>query len=280
MELYLEYVILDNIVMDYVLIKFLEITFKNKIKKVNKFVSCLLGTILAFGLPYFMFNVFLLYLYKFITAMVIVVILRRYKGFKHYLKYLLFFMIYTFIIGGVLIGFIGLFNINYSYNGVILYDCELPIGLFVIVLMLSIWVLKRMVGVLKEQLKASKYLCDIVLVDKGVELKATGLMDSGNKVIYNGDCVSIISLDIFMKLHKEINIKKILYKTIDESELRDVDYISIGGIDENKKYLSFKIDNLIVNNESFRNQTVAVSYKNFDAFDCILNSRFIGGENE
>ena len=37
---------------------------------------------------------------------------------------------------------------------------------------------------------------------------------------------------------------------------------------------------MIVNDKELKSPVLAVAMKNFDAFDCILNSKFLGVENE
>ena len=280
MQLYLEYVIIDNMVMNLILIKFIENTFRVKLRKKNIALSIIIGTILTLFLPYLLKYQILVILYKIVTAGLIVLLLKKYTTIKQYIKYLSIFIIYTFVLGGVVLGIIGLFKIDYSFNGVILYDFEFPISLFVIIFGSTIFLLKKMIIALKEQVQSSNFLCKVILIDGDKKIEATGFMDSGNNVERNGEGVSIISLDLFMKLHDEIDLKKILYQTISQGDLKDMSYIDIRGISGAKKYLSFKVDNLIINDVDMKSQVVAVAVKNFDAFDLIVSNKFIGVNNE
>ena len=210
MELFIEYVLLDNLVMNFIIIRFIEFTFRVIITNSRKFLGLLVGSVLTIFMPYFLQFGLIVYLYKFITSVAIVLMLKRYCGFKHFIKYYIFFVAYTFLLGGIVLGVIGALDIDYSFNGVIIYDFEFPISIFVIVLSATIWLLKKMAIALKEQVRSANYLCNIVLIDGDTRVEATGFMDSGNKVERNGESVNIISLDLFMKLHREISIKKLL----------------------------------------------------------------------
>jgi hypothetical protein len=125
-------------------------------------------------LPYLLKYQILVILYKIVTAGLIVLLLKKYTTIKQYIKYLSIFIIYTFILGGVVLGIIGLFKIDYSFNGVILYDFEFPISLFVIIFGSTIFLLKKMIIALKEQVQSSNFLCKVILID-------------GDNIIIDGD---------------------------------------------------------------------------------------------
>ena len=278
MVLYIEYVLLDNVILDYILIQFLELTFKEKFKKLNKILACSLATVMTVFLPYIMGLQLILILYKILTAVVFVFLLKKYKTFKKFLTYLMTFVTYTFLIGGACLGIISILGIEYTMSGVLIYSFEFPVSLFILIFAGVLWLLKRIVLVLKNHMKISNYLYDIKLIDGMNETSGVGFFDNGNNVQDNGQGVNIISLDLFMKLYKEFSIEKIILKNIDTKNLKNAHYIHIGSLSKSQEYLSFTIDKLFINNSICENAVLAVALKNFDNFDCILHSDCLGGD--
>lgn len=278
MILYIEYVLLDNIVIDYILIKFLEITFKEKYKKLNKFFACSIGAFMTLLLPFIMGQKILLVLYKISTAIIFVLLLKKYKSFRKFITYLILFIAYTFLIGGACLGIISILGINYTMSGVLVYSFEFPISIFILIFAGVLFLLKKIILILKNQLKITNYLYDIKLIDGNNETSGIGFFDSGNNVKSDGQGVNIISLNLFMKLYKEISIEKIILKNIDVKNLKNVKYIHIGSLSKSQEYLSFTIDKLFINKKICENAVMAVALKNFDNFDCILHSDCVGGE--
>ena len=58
--------------------------------------------------------------------------------------------------------------------------------------------------------------------------------------------------------------------------MKDASYIEIKSLERACKYLAFKVDKIIIDDKVFDNSIVAVALKNFDDFDCIINSKLIG----
>lgn len=275
MVLYIEYVIMDNLIMDYVLLGLLDFTFKEKFNKLNILCSSIIGTISAIFLPYLTNYGFLLTIYKILTVMLMVLVVKKYKTYKRYFLYLLIFVIYTFLFGGLAIAILNIFNIRYTINGLLLYSCEFPMSLFVVIFGMCGWLLKKIVVCLNEQFKLNNCLYQIKLSDKGNTIECVGFYDTGNTINRDGRAVSIISLDMFLKLHKEYSIEKLIFRNIDDSLLTNPSYIDIKSISSSTKYLTFTIDKMIINNCEHENVDIAVALKNFNNFDCIINSNFL-----
>jgi len=275
MVLYIEYVIIDNLIIDYILLSLLSVTFKDDFKKRSMLVSSLIGTISAIFLPYLTKYNLLLTLYKILTAMIMILVLKKYKTYRKYFLYLIVFILYTFLFGGIGIGILNTFNIDYTINGLLLYSCEFPVSLFIVIFWLGSWLLKKVVICLNQQLKFNKYLYKIQLSDKGNIIEGVGFYDSGNTIKRDGRAVSIISIDMFLKLHKEYSIEKLIFRNIDSSILTNPGYIDVKSIATSTKYFAFTIDKMIINNCEHENVDVAVALKNFNSFDCIINSNFL-----
>lgn len=280
MVFYIEFVVLDNIVMDYLIFYLMGFTCKYKFKKIRLFIACILGVLCAFFMPYLISLRWLLIMYKIVFSIVIVLSLRQYKKLKTFVFYLGIFWLYTFVLGGVILGMLNLFSINYSLNGVFMYNFELPISILLILAVVMVWLLKNVIKAIRVQLQTSNYMYKIKLIDGDNSVVATGFLDSGNNVQKGSSGVNIISFEVFQKLHKEISIDKIIMRKVDKNCLKDLSYINISGLSGNDKFLSFTIDKMIIENKVFENVVVAVMLKEFENFDCILSNNYVGVFNE
>ena len=79
MTLYIEYVILDNLVVDYMLFKLISITTKFKLYKKNLFFACLIGVLSAVFLPYVLQYNYLSVIYRLLSACLMVLVLAKYS---------------------------------------------------------------------------------------------------------------------------------------------------------------------------------------------------------
>lgn len=277
MTLYIEYVILDNLVVDYMLFKLISITTKFKLYKKNLFFACLIGVLSAVFLPYVLKYNYLSVIYRLLSACLMVLVLTKYKSFRLYFFNLGLLLVYTFLFGGMFMFMLTLLKIKYTISGAILYDLEIPISVFLIIVLIGGWLLKKIIYKLSNQIKFNNLTCSIKLVDNNVETEGVGLMDSGNLICHNGHAVNIISSDMFFRLYKDYSVNKFLFRNIDKSKLKDASYIDIESLEKSSKYLMFRIDKFVCDGRVFENTYVAVTLKNFKNFDCIVNSKLLGG---
>lgn len=275
MSLYLEYVILDNLIMDYLLIRMLEDTYKFKFKKINIWLACILGAIASLILPYFYNQILILNIFRILLANVIVLMLRKYKNFKQYCTYLLLFFSYTFVLGGIILGIIFMFKIDYSMSGIIIYSFEFPVSIFILIVYFAIKLFKKILSRSSKEITFSEYLLPITIFSKVKSVDGVGLIDTGNSLELNGVGVNIISLDLFLKLYKDFPVEKILLRDIAALPLKDARYIEVNGLGKNGSYLSFIMEKMKVGENIFTDVRVAVTIKNFSKFDCILSSKML-----
>jgi len=275
MSLYLEYVILDNLIMDYLLIRLLEDTYKYKFKRFNVWIACVVGALTSLILPYFYDQIIFLNIFRISLAILIVLIVRKYKNFKQFITYLILFFSYTFLLGGLILGIIFMLQIDFTMSGVVIYSFEFPVSIFVLLVYLAVKVLKKIVVRFKKEINFSNYLLPVTLYLNDYTVKGVGLWDTGNNLEVNGQGVSIISSEMLLRLYKDFPIEKILLRDISSIPLKDVKYIEVSGLNKNGTYLSFILDKMQVGENIFTDVRVAVALKNFNKFDCILSSKML-----
>lgn len=276
MTLYIEYVLLDNIVIDYLLIRLIANTFRERYSRIRIVLSLVVGVVGAIFLPFIIKYRVLSIIYRLLICTTMILLLKRYAGFVSYLKHFLAFIGFTFFLGGTILGVLNLFNIPYTISGIMYYTLELPMGIFVLFIMLGLLLIKKILLVISRSLKERNYIYETIIEDNGVAITTRGYVDSGNMININGEGVSVISCDTFLKLYGDISLLELLCGKVDSCRLKGMSYIRIDGMSKGKDYLSFVVDKLKIGNNEYYNKRIAVARKNFGEFDCILSKDFIG----
>ena len=125
MTVYVEYVVLDNLVIDFLL---LILSFRVCRVDINRwkilFGACL-GTAFAIVFPLIRINGMLLFLLKIMVGELIVFVSARFKSCGEFLKTFAVFLVFTFSSGGALIGVCFLINGGFcEINGTFLKSGE------------------------------------------------------------------------------------------------------------------------------------------------------------
>lgn len=278
MEIYIEYVLVDNMVMNYLIVKLINITTGRKRLTKTHWLTCVIGTIFAIFLPFLYFNKLLLFGYKIVVSIILVLLIKRYKKVKSFITYYLMFITYTFLLGGLCYGIINVLGIDYNANGLIIYSLDFPMGVLLIVLYLFIKILFASINLIKNRLNSLSWYYDAVLVDRDKRVETVGFLDTGNNIANADGGVNVISIDLFLKLYKDIDLCDIVLGKQNIDGLKNIDYISIAGIGKEDKCLTFVIDQMIVNGVKYDRPRLALAMRNFGDYGCILHKNFVKGD--
>lgn len=277
MSVYIEYVLIDNIVMDYIILRLIELTVGIKFNRLNKVFVCIIGSLFALFMPIILDYKIILLLYKILSSIIMVLCIKKYKKLKSFFVYYLMFFAYTFFVGGVCLGVIQLLGIEYTMSSVVMYEFEFPFGVFGVIIVVILRVMGRVVGAVKSKINSGNFVRNIRLSEGDESVQTYALVDTGNKVNYNGKGVSIISINAFLKLFKGVDIASVLSGRIDGDKVRSLEYINIGGIGVSQKYLSFIIDYIEIDGKRYNSPRLALSWKDIGEYDVVLHSEFMGG---
>ena len=218
MELYIEYIIIDNSFIDYSIVRLIELTMGSTIKKKNKFLVCCIGTGCAFILPYLYGCRVVLVLFRLLTSIILVLLIKKYKSFKNFATYYLLFMTYTFLIGGAVLGVINMLGIQYRASSLIMYSLELPLGVFGIVLLLVVRSVICICKLIKRKLKSANSMYDVRFYNNGEIVDCLAFFDTGNNITCDSKGVIIISIETLLKLYKDIDISIV----VGDDERKDI----------------------------------------------------------
>ena len=185
MRIYLEYAILDNLVIDYfLLIASLYLT-GNKIAKFKILFSAMLGTAVAIALPLITVNAVIGFFVKILLALVMIFVAGEYKNFKGYMLALNVFILLTFLTGGAVIAILFALNMDYVLVGTKIVNQGLPVSLMIAVSFIFTFIVIRVGKSIYKKKQIFPFIrkCEIVAGEKSFPL--VGFIDSGNRLYDN-----------------------------------------------------------------------------------------------
>ena len=181
MNVYIEYVILDNLVIDTLLLWAAVITLKIPYKKCRVFLGGAVGA--ACAVVSVFVTGFWTYVVKTICLIVMCIVT---VGFgKKIFWHILLTTAYTFVLGGAIIGLFNFFKIDYLTTSGEFYQMRVPLFVYAIALALVGFLCYSVAVYIKQVKKVAPNLAKIVLtLDKSYNLN--GFCDSGNTLTYDG----------------------------------------------------------------------------------------------
>ena len=259
MTVYIEYVIINNVIIDYLMLKATFVLTGNPIVKRRLFLCAFLGGVVALVYPALEINQTILTIVKIMAGLLIVLLASEYKSAKSFYITAVIFFFYTFLTGGVIIGVFNLLNIPYQTEFI------------VAIIVLPVYLVLRMCGeVVKYFYKrktVSNFLYDIELSKSTKSVKAKGFLDTGNN-LFDGDNPVILC-------------DKHLAKKLLESQLKDIKFkrLEVFTATGSRQNLAFNLDRLVLYKSGkahiFENVTVCISHLNFDGYSVILHPHLI-----
>ena len=210
MTVYIEYVLIDNFLIDYMLLKATFFTTGIAVKKRRLFLCAFLGAFVALFYPVLREYYILQTLFKIISGLLIVLLSAKFKNKKAFFINALLFFTYTFITGGAIIGIYNLFNIDYAK--------EFSIA----IMFLPVYVLLKGIREVFLYLYKRKDILSLTVKTEiayaNKTLVLNGFYDTGNGV-YDGDSpVIFCEKETFFKLLDDkllkVKLKKIFINTV------------------------------------------------------------------
>ena len=188
MNVYIEYVILDNLVIDTLLLWAATATLKIPYKKYRVFLGGAVGATCAV-VSVFVAG-FWTYVIKTICliAMCIVTIGVGKKLFWH----ILLTVAYTFVLGGGIVGLFNIFKVDYLTENGEFYQMQVPLFVYVLAVAVVAFLCYSIAVYIKQVKKIAPHVAKItVKLDKNYSL--SGFCDSGNTLTHDGVPVCFVT---------------------------------------------------------------------------------------
>ena len=205
MDFYIEYAIIDNLIVDYLLLKESAVIMKIKTKRFFLFLSAGIGTAFAIIFPFLDLEPVFSFFLKILCAFTMCFIAVKHRNLRSMIFYFNVFLLATFILGGTALGIIYLSGINELVQAY--YQTRaIPIGLAIAVIYLSFVAVKKFAVKIASGAITVCGLIDCTLVIKGEKFKAKAFVDSGNLLSdrRTGLPVAVISPSFYSSITKKV----------------------------------------------------------------------------
>ena len=263
MVVFIEYVVVDNLIIDYLMLKATFILTGAPLKKRRLFLCSILGAVVSLVYPLLSHLTILQTIVKILSGLLIVLLANQYKSLKSYYVNTVIFFCFTFITGGAILGVFSLFNIEPSG--------EISVALMVIPVYLILRGLTQVVHYFFSRSTMASFTYKVKVKARDKITVWRGFLDTGNN-LYDGDRpVVVCDKRVFMAILGD-NVAKV--------KMKKLDLITASGKSRN---FSFELDELILyldgKENKFNNVTLCVSKQNCgDDFDIILHPQLLGVE--
>lgn len=261
MYVYIEYVLIDNFVIDFLMLEATFATTGIRYSKVRLFLCALLGAIIALIYPLLQIHTVILSLVKVLSGLLIILIANNYKKLKTYYINAVIFFGYTFLTGGVIMGVFNIFSINYS--------SELSIAIMIIP---AYAVIRTVVGVVKHIYRQKDVMCavrEFEITAFGVTDKGRGFIDTGNAIFDEDSPVIFMTKDYAMHFLSG-NLTSIKFKKL-----------TVGTVNGLAEKMAFKIENIVIYNRTnvniHNNVTACIVNDIGEGYDVILHPALVRG---
>lgn len=259
MKVYLDLELILNFCYDLLLLMTVDITLKRHTKFYRLVISALIGAI-SIILLFIPFNNFLLFLFKILTSIIMILISFGYKNIKYFGTNMLYLYMCSVILGG----FLYLLNTEFSYKreGLIFYFDGLSVN-YILLLIIAPIILFLYIRNIKKIKSTYNYSYEVEISINNKIIKLNGFLDTGNKL---RDPIT----------HKYIIIvsKKKIEAFIN---IRSPIYVPFKALNKKGLLKCFKIDYIKVNNQILKNYLIGISDDNFNlnGTDCLLNYKLM-----
>lgn len=189
MEVYIEYVILDNFSVDLLLLLLTCRIMRFPIVKWRIALSGLVGTVFALLSPCLKLSGAVLFPIK--TAMGLAVYWIGCGRKRKNLSGLTVFFAVTFLFGGVCLGVFELFQVSF-YEGTELRYGGIPIGFVIVPILLAWSACERLTRLIRKKRDVSPFIRTVRVTYRGRECDLRAFVDSGNRLYRNSDPVCVI----------------------------------------------------------------------------------------
>lgn len=250
--MYIEYVLIENFIINYFILVCTSLLVKEKIKCC--WLISLLGSGIALILPLFNLALWTSLLIKIFSGALLISLAFKLKDIKRFMLIYGVFIIFTFVFGG------GVFAVQELLGQVsmliIISNC------FVVYLTLI-----GLIKFINRRRVIDNFRVKVRIIDGEKSVEESGYLDSGN-LLYDpisSKPIVLITHEVFSKLYGGDFISMFL-KKIDEKKLKNGHYISVNSAVKGGKMLVFMVDKIFIGEDNceFDNVFLGLSFSGFD----------------
>jgi len=255
MTVYIEYVLIDNFVIDYLMLKATFATTGKNVVKRWLFLSSFLGAVIALIYPLIQVHTAILTCIKICSGLLMVLISTRFSSPKSYYVHAVLFFFYTFLTGGVITGVFEIFNIP--------KNSEINIAFMAIFVYAVICAVMGVVKYVYRRKDVVSVTCRVDITAFGQMKIAKGFFDTGNG-LYDGDSPVIICNKKFAEYF--------LFCDLSNKKIKKITVNTVNGKEDK---FAFKIDSIKIYNGTrpniYNNVVMCIADNIGEGYDVILH---------
>lgn len=274
MTIYIDLILLENIVMNYIILVATSIISKSRISLIRSLISATIGSIYSILNYFIVFDTYTNLALKLLISAIMIKIVFDSKKIKIFFKQLIMFYLTSFTFGGVtfmLLFFINPKNVVFDGNHLVgLY----PIKVTIIGGIVGFIIISIVAIIIKNKLNQNNIIYDLKIKHEGKTIILKTLIDSGNLLkdpITNMDVIIVEKDSLKDLLDKEAfeyinkmkkgNLLQESFENIHKYKFKFIPFSSLGN--ENGMLIGFKADCVEIygEEENIRNDVVIGIYE-------------------
>ena len=206
MVVYIEYVIIDNVTFDLVILFLTKKITKLDFRWWQLVLGAVVGTLTALFSPFVGGGV-MLFLYKTFSLIAMCLPL----GAKNLLKTCLFALLTTFLMGGCLIAFFWFLGVPFDVGTTLTYQSQISFGVYLLAIIFCYFLTWLIFNYAKRNKRLAHFTQKVTIVVADSRWQVVGLLDSGNLLTFQGVAVCFVCGNLAKKM-KKVFAKEILFQ--------------------------------------------------------------------
>jgi len=198
MTIYIESFLIQNILINFCLLKLVYLTSKSKTNFFRLLTASIVATIPSIMIVFFLNNHAVLNITKVISALLMLAIAFK-TSKKQFMFNLILLFLYTYAFGGIISNF---GSTAYHTNLGVIMTSKFSLELICLILIIFTYIFELIAKHIKHKIITSNLLYDITLTQSNNTIKISAYMDTGNFINHHGKPVLILDLEVYLKLTK------------------------------------------------------------------------------
>ena len=260
MVIYIEIFILQNILINFCLLRLVYLTTKSKTSLFKLILSCIIGTIPSVLAVVILSNNLTINLIKIITATTMISIAFNQNKKEFVFNFILLYL-YTFAFGGIILN---LSSNSYLTNFGYVTTSKFSLKIICVIFAIFTYFFELSVKHLKLKFSTNSLIYNLTITHSNKTIKLNAYMDTGNFLNHNNQPVLILDLNTYLELTNTNLLSFITKKTeqISTSTVNGENNLKLFRVDE----IKFKINKKEI---KLNNQYVAINSSN-----CFKNTNY------
>ncbi|MDE6189460.1 MAG: sigma-E processing peptidase SpoIIGA [Clostridia bacterium] len=202
MQVYIEYVIINNLLINALVLTLSLKFLRHKISRASVFISSAIGTVYAIFLP--LYDLLGFFVFKIILALIMVAICTGRCTLKRYIAATVVFFALTFAMGGITLGLASMLSLDLENTNSSLIPFF--VGLSGLIVICAQKLIYKHIILAKRK---SRYEELVIISANGKEVACKAYYDSGNKLYYKNSPTIIIDRSVALQLYPIEELNKI-----------------------------------------------------------------------